>query len=172
MRGLLISLVKIAVLGYLGYAVLLFVLQRRLLFPGGARAPERGESSTMAPGVQRVWLESTAGRVEAWHMPAQPQSGPGPALVFAHGNGELIDDWTALAELTRFGMSVLLVEFPGYGHSAGKTSRRQIGEAFRAGYDWLVALPDVDPERVVVMGRSIGGGGAPPTWWRAGRSPP
>jgi len=159
-RDLLISITRVAVLAYLGYAVLLFVMQRRLLFPGGGRDPERGSASAMPPGVHRVWLELPAGLVEAWHMPAQPRGrpGPAPALIFAHGNAELIDDWTGLSELTQSGLCVLLIEFPGYGHSAGKTARRDIGEAFRAGYDWLVARPDVDAERIVVMGRSIGGG--------------
>ena len=154
----MISIVKVAVLAYLGYAALLFLVQRRLLFPGGGRDVGRDASSPVPPGVNRVWLELPAGPVEAWYLASRPGDDAGPAIIFAHGNGELIDDWTSLGELTRFGVSVLLVEFPGYGLSAGKTSRRNIGEAFRAGYDWLVERPEVDPERVVVMGRSVGGG--------------
>jgi len=157
-RGLLISIVKVAVVAYLGYTILLMVVQRRMLFPGTARVPGRDRSAAVPPGVQRVWLDQPAGPVEAWYMASTRHEGPGPALVFAHGNAELIDDWTPLAELTGIGVSVLLVEFPGYGHSSGAPSRRSIGEAFSAGYDWLVARADVDPERVVVMGRSIGGG--------------
>ncbi len=158
MRDLLMSVIKIAVFAYLGYALVLFLLQRRMLFPGGERVPERGASSDLGPGVHRVRLELYSGLVEAWYMEPEETGAPGPALVFAHGNAELIEDWTALGELTQFGLGVLLVEFPGYGHSEGQPSRSDIGEAFKAGYDWLVARPEVDPERVVVMGRSIGGG--------------
>ncbi len=160
MRELLISAIKVATLAYLGYAVVLFFLQRRMLFPGGGRVPEKSVSSDLGPGMHRVRLELHAGLVEAWYMEAEPVGRPGPALVFAHGNAELIEDWTGLAELTRLGVGVLLVEFPGYGHSAGETSRSEIAAAFLAGYDWLVERPDVDPERIVVMGRSIGGGAA------------
>ena len=154
----MISIIKVAVLAYVGYTALLFLMQRRMLFPGGVMAAGRDTSSPVPPGVHRVWLELPAGPVEAWHLPSGQGDKPGPALIFAHGNGELIDDWASLGELTRFGLSVLLIEFPGYGLSAGKTSRRDIGEAYQAGYDWLVERPEVDAERVVAMGRSIGGG--------------
>ena len=158
MRALLFAVGRIAVLAYLGYAVVLFFLQRRMLFPGSRRVPETGVSSDLGPGVHHVRLELYAGLVEAWYMDPEPAGRPGPALIFAHGNADLIEDWTGLAELTKLGLAVLLVEFPGYGHSAGQASRLEIGDAYRAGYDWLVERPDVDPERIVVMGRSIGGG--------------
>jgi len=101
-------------------------------------------------------LQQPSGPVEAWYLPAHDTTA-GPAVIFAHGNAELIDDWTSLGDLRRLGLSVLLVEFPGYGLSQGKPSRRAVQGAFLAGYDWLVSQSEVDPERVVVMGRSIGG---------------
>lgn len=159
MRSTVISIVRYAVLAYLGYAALLFVLQRRLLFPGVARDPGRSAASPVPEGVRRVWLEPPGGRVEAWFI-APEGGGPAPALIFAHGNGELIDDWTALGSLADLGLGVLLVEFPGYGLSAGRPSRGALRQTFAAAYDWLVAQPEVDGERIVSMGRSIGGGAA------------
>ena len=156
----MISIIKVVVLAYVGYTALLFLMQRRMLFPGGGRDGERDASTPVPPGVLRVWLEIRQGPVEAWYLDSHEREEPGPAIIFAHGNAELIDDWTRLAELNRFGAAVLLVEFPGYGLSAGTTTRTTIGEAFRAGYDWLVERPDIDPDRIVVMGRSIGGGAA------------
>ena len=64
----------------------------------------------------------------------------------------------ALQGFTRLGMGVLLVEYPGYGRSEGSPSERSIAEALSAGYDSLVARPDVDPDRIVLVGRSLGGG--------------
>ncbi len=155
----MLAFIQVAALVYLGYLTLLFAFQRRLLFPGVAREAGRNLSSPVPPGVERCWLELPGGGVvEVWYLAAHTGGDSQPAVIFAHGNAELIDDWTSLGGLTRLGVGVLLIEFPGFGLSAGKVSRLRIAEAFRAGYDWLVERPEVDPARVVVMGRSIGGG--------------
>ena len=43
------------------------------------------------PGVERIWLQSPEGRVEAWFL-AVAGSGVAPAVIFAHGNAETIDE--------------------------------------------------------------------------------
>ncbi len=155
----MLTFVQTAAVVYLAYLTLLFALQRRLLFPGVVREAARSLSSPAPPGVERDWLElSDGGAVEAWYFRSHGGGGAEPAIIFAHGNAELIDDWTILGELTRLGVGVLLIEFPAFGLSTGTASRARIAEAFRTGYDRLVARRDVDPDRVVVMGRSIGGG--------------
>jgi pimeloyl-ACP methyl ester carboxylesterase len=84
-----------------------------------------------------------------------------PTVVFAHGNGELIEDWRdAMVELAGAGVSALLVEFPGYGHSEGRPTRATIRETFALAYDWLASQERVDAARIVAYGRSIGGGAA------------
>ena len=58
------------------------------------------------------------GKIEAWLMPPadHPSSGRQPWVIFAHGNGELIDFWPhELKPFTGFGVGVMLVEYPGYG---------------------------------------------------------
>ncbi len=79
-------------------------------------------------------------------------------LVFAHGNGELIDHWADAFEPARErGASVLLVEYPGYGRSEGDPSQASIGEAMRAAYDWALAR-GAGAGGIVGWGRSLGGG--------------
>ena len=78
-------------LALLGYALLIFGVQRRLVFPGMFRDSPRATAS--APeGVTQVWLETSFGQVEAWFFNAEGGI-PGPTILFAHGNGELIEDW-------------------------------------------------------------------------------
>ena len=80
-------------------------------------------------------------------------------LIFAHGNGELIEHWvTPMERLRRAGVSVLLVEFPGYGHSGGRPSRAALGEVFERAFDRLASRPGVDADRIVAVGRSLGAG--------------
>ena len=58
----------------------------------------------------------------------------------------------------RYGVHILLVEYPGYGRSAGNPSQETIEETFVAAYDWLLTRDDIDTSKILGHGRSIGGG--------------
>ncbi len=156
---MVLALVRSVGLALLIYGVLMFALQRRLAFPGTSRESPRA-TATEPPGVTQVWLDASIGSAEAWFFGA-PARATAPTIVFAHGNGELIEDWeSAMERVACSGINALLVEFPGYGHSAGKPSRASIREVFGRGYDWLVAEGGVANDRIVAYGRSVGGGAA------------
>lgn len=151
--------VRVVGLALLGYALVMFAMQRRIVFPGTQRESPRA-SATPPIGATQVWLDASFGRVEAWFFGA-PTVATAPTVVFAHGNGELIEDWqTEMETLSREGVNALLVEFPGYGHSEGSPSRETIRETFSEAYDWLVEQGDVADDRIVAYGRSVGGGAA------------
>ncbi len=143
------------------YWGLLFLTQRSLLFPAPAAAGAPARPADAEP----LWLPTAAGSVEAWFLPpTTPAGAPGarsPLLLFTHGNGELIDLWPpAFDEPRRWGVAVLLLEYPGYGRSPGRPSETAITQAVLAAYDWARARPGIDPERIVAYGRSVGGGAA------------
>lgn len=144
------------------YAVFLTALQRRLLFPRDMTAPDP-RAGAEVDGLDRWTLDTSDGPVEGWFLPGDgvTRDRPGPAVMFAHGNAELIDDWPhAMAPYRRLGVSVLLAEYRGYGRSAGAPSEAAIAADFVAFYDRLRARPEVDPARVFLHGRSLGGGAA------------
>jgi len=153
--------IVVGILGcYLVYCGFLFLLQRQILFPR-YQIPVPPAGAPAAPGLEMMRLATAAGKIEAWFIP--PVLAPGqqraPAVIFAHGNGELIDFWPVeLQPLTRMGIGVLLVEYPGYGRSGGHPSQKSIRGGFVGAYDWLAARPEIDAERIVFFGRSLGGG--------------
>jgi hypothetical protein len=156
-KGLIKILVG-AVCIYAAYCALLFFAQRQVLFPR-YMIPTPAALDLKAMGIEPLWLETSFGRVEAWYLPPKPAGKPSPAVIFGHGNGELIDYWPN--ELRRFaamGVGLLLVEYPGYGRSAGSPSQAGISETFTLAYDVLAARKDVDPGRILLFGRSLGGG--------------
>jgi len=114
--------------------------------------------------LETIWLDTHGGRTETWFIPPATQSVARtsyPVVIFAHGNAELIDFWVQeLSPLRRLGVGLLLVEYPGYGRSQGRPSQDSITEVFVAAYDGIVKKPQVDPEGIILMGRSIGGGAA------------
>ncbi len=134
-------------------------LQRAMLFP---RAVPRPVPAALAPpGLERMWIETDEGRVEAWLLPGDGVSAehPGPAVIFAHGNAELIDHWPeALSHYRRLGVSVVLPEYRGDGRSAGQPSEDAIRADLHALHERLREHALVDEERLVYHGRSLGGG--------------
>ena len=53
---------------------------------------------------------------------------------------------------------MLLVEFPGYGRSEGSPTEDSIVAVLASAFDDLGLRPEVDAQRIVLYGRSIGGG--------------
>jgi fermentation-respiration switch protein FrsA (DUF1100 family) len=142
------------------YWVVLWPLQRFIVFPRPAHSAPEPPAVAVA-GLERLWLETEAGRVEAWFMPGAGRSArrPGPAVIFAHGNAEVIDDWaTRLRPYVWRGVSVLIPEYRGYGRSAGRPGQAAITDDFVRFHDRLAAREEVDLRRIVFHGRSLGGG--------------
>ncbi|MDE3000278.1 MAG: alpha/beta fold hydrolase [Gemmatimonadota bacterium] len=143
---------------YVFYGAVLFFAQRRFIFPRHlVRTPPMDATDTS--GIERIWLTTNAGRTETWLLPPDSAASPTPAIIVAHGNAELIDHWVGeTAALRRLGFAVLLVEYPGYGRSEGSPTQASVTEAFVAAYDMLAARDGVDADRIVFLGRSLGGG--------------
>jgi fermentation-respiration switch protein FrsA (DUF1100 family) len=145
---------------YTGYCLILFLLQRAMLFPRYMIAPVEDEGRGL-PVTEKIWLQTRSGKVESWYLPPteSDNQAPSPVVIFAHGNAERIDFCVQeLTPFTQWGVGVLLVEFPGYGRSEGNPSQQTIAETFTAAYDTITQRRDVDPHRVILYGRSIGGG--------------
>jgi fermentation-respiration switch protein FrsA (DUF1100 family) len=160
MNGLFKSLLLIF-LCYSAYGCSLFLLQREIMFPRWlVKTPP--ETRNTIPGLEKIWMETRQGKIETWFLLPSGElhtEKPAPAAIFAHGNAELIDFWTEeFRPLTRLGVGVLLVEYPGYGRSEGKPSQAVVTEIFTTAYDMLIRRKDVDPSRIILIGRSIGGG--------------
>ncbi|MEM7029640.1 MAG: alpha/beta hydrolase [Chloroflexota bacterium] len=145
---------------YLIYAALVYVYQRQVLFPGQGVYSQLSPPNDLA-GLEINWIEAEAGPVEVWFIPAPTASAttPAPVVIHTHGNGEVIDFWPAhLAPFLDMGISLMLVEYPGYGRSAGQPSQQSIEQVMLAAYDQLVVRPEVDAQRIIAYGRSLGGG--------------
>lgn len=138
--------------------ICMYFLQPRITFPRPPVYMQKPQALTAAGG-ESLWLDAAGDRVEAWLLPATAAKVPAPLLIHAHGNGELVDFWAAeFSTLREAGIHVLLVEFPGYGRSAGDPSEASVTAAFVAAYDRAAADPRVDAQRVIGYGRSLGGG--------------
>jgi uncharacterized protein len=152
-----VILVLCLLLLYVAYAAIVFTQQRSMMFPGiGAPHAFR---ATLPANARLLELPTRFGLARAVFLPANGSQARAPVVIYAHGNYETIDgNIRSMTPLNELGLHVLLVEFPGYGGAAGSPSLNSIGEAMNAGYDWLTQQSEVDPQRIIGVGRSVGGG--------------
>jgi uncharacterized protein len=155
-RRTLRVIAALPVLAYAAFLCVLYFKQDTFIYPG-AHDPV---SATLPhpPGTLPLRIDTAAGSVDALFLPAA-SPGARPAMIFTHGNGEVIDRWvSAFAGFRERGIGVLLVEYPGYGRSSGAPSERSIRTVLDAAYDRLAADPRVDRARIFGFGQSLGGG--------------
>ncbi|MBD3307502.1 alpha/beta fold hydrolase [candidate division KSB3 bacterium] len=81
-----------------------------------------------------------------------------PTLLFLHGNaGNLTHRRSNVAALLEFGVDVFIFDYRGYGKSEGTPDEQGLYADALAAYEYLLSHDDVDPQRLVVFGRSLGG---------------
>lgn len=108
-----------------------------------------------------VWFEAADGpRLHGWFLPADPDAVRGAActVLFLHGNAENISTHLASVRwLPKQGHNVFLFDYRGYGRSSGRPSLPGLHLDTEAALGAAFAMAEVDPDRVVVLGQSLGG---------------
>ncbi len=133
-------------LGLAGCTGLVFQPMRELvLTPDEIGLAYREVEFTTADGV----------RLDGWFLPARgPRHG---SVLFLHGNAENISTHIAsVAWMPGAGYDVLLFDYRGYGASAGEPTLNGLQLDVQAALRTLLAMPEADPERIVVFGQSLG----------------
>src|SRR5881409_1882348 len=89
--------------------------------------------------------------------PPPPPRRPFAALLWFYGNGETIGAiWPTIRDFRPPEAALLVVDYPGYGASGGRTSEAGLYEAGALAYEALASRPEVDRNRIFVYGRSLG----------------
>jgi uncharacterized protein len=134
---------------------LAYAFQRQLIYlPSTDPVPAAG---TVLPGARDVRLHTADGLdLGAWYVPATGTD-LGVTVLVAHGNA---GDRAMRAPLARAlaarGMSVLLLDYRGYGDNPGDPTEAGLALDARAARAYLVDDLGVPPERLVYFGESLG----------------
>ena len=95
-------------------------------------------------------------RLHGWLFPAEGERLG--SILFLHGNAENISTHFAnVAWLARAGFDVFAFDYRGYGRSAGSPDLDGMHLDTEAALETLINLPEIDPDRVMVIGQSLGG---------------
>ncbi|XP_022754822.1 protein bem46-like isoform X2 [Durio zibethinus] len=106
-----------------------------------------------------VWLRSSDGvRLHAWFIKLFPDC-RGPTILFFQENAGNIAHRLEMIRimLQRLQCNVFMLSYRGYGASDGYPSQHGIINDAQAALDHLTQRTDIDPNRIVVFGRSLGG---------------
>jgi uncharacterized protein len=140
------------IVGLIVVTASLWMFQRRLMyFP----AQHLGVVPT---SVEEVTYTTDDGvRLSAWFLPADSQP-IGTVIVFNGNAGNRADRFPVGESLRARGLSVLLVDYRGYGGNPGSPSQAGLEADARAALAYVRSRPDVDPDRVIYFGESLGSG--------------
>jgi uncharacterized protein len=110
---------------------------------------------------RNVTLQAADGtKLDAWFLPARI-AGRGrakAAVLFLHGNAENISThFLSVAWMPGEGFNALIFDYRGYGKSEGRPSLAGMQLDIDAAMRYLVSHRDVDPNRIILLGQSLGG---------------
>ncbi|PMR72213.1 alpha/beta hydrolase [Halomonas heilongjiangensis] len=129
--------------------------QSRLLYLPHLGREHVGTPADLGLAWEPVTLSTEDGlSLDAWWIPADA---PRASLLFFHGNaGNISHRLASIAQFHRLGLSVLILDYRGYGRSEGSPSEAGTARDARAGWRWLVEEAEAPPGEVVLFGRSLG----------------
>lgn len=133
-------------------------LDANFLFRARPADPERMAGVARLPGVEEVRIAAPDGVVlHGWlkHPPAA-RSGARFPLVIVFGGVARETSWMVNWGDKPSEWGWLMVNYRGYGLSQGVPSEHAVVKDAQRIFDYAAARPDVDPARIVVLGRSLG----------------
>ncbi len=100
-------------------------------------------------------------RLHGWFIKASSQPKEKPTLIFFHGNaGNIGDRMDKILLFHKMGLNVFIIDYRGYGQSEGRPSERGMYLDAEAAYQYLKSHPDIDQNKFLVYGESLGGAAA------------
>jgi fermentation-respiration switch protein FrsA (DUF1100 family) len=144
-----------AIIGiYILFAGFLFIFQSHYVY-----YPDRillADPSSIGLEFESVSFETEDGvKLSGWYILSENARG---IIIFCHGNGGNISHRLESIQIFhRLGLDVFIFDYRGYGRSEGRPSEMGTYRDIEAAWRYLVEERQVNPDRIVVFGRSLGG---------------
>jgi fermentation-respiration switch protein FrsA (DUF1100 family) len=155
----MLKLLLAAVVCYAVLALVVYLMQARMLYlpdvPG--RSLDRTPADIGAD-YRDVWIRTNDGvRIHGWFLPGDSDR----VLLFFHGNaGNISHRLESIRQFLQLGLSVLIIDYRGYGQSEGRTTEQGIYRDAEAAWQFLVETNTVAERHIVLFGRSMGASAA------------
>jgi pimeloyl-ACP methyl ester carboxylesterase len=143
-------LISLAAAVVIGVPLLMYLVQDKLVFmPQPVSAERRAQIRNAVPSAEEIFLDAQDGtKLHAWHVRGEP------LVLYFGGNAEEVSWMLAEGPRRVPGAGWLLVDYRGYGASAGAPSEKALSADGLLWYDHVSRLS----QRIFVFGRSLGTG--------------
>jgi len=145
--GAVVFIVAIALLA-------IWASQRRLIY-----FPDTNVPAPVAAGLSSAetvtFPSADAGSLHGWFL-ASPRQPTFTVIVFNGNGGNRAYRAPLAGTLLGRGLNVLLFDYRGYGENAGTPTQKGLEADARAARAYVLTRADVDPDRIVYFGESLG----------------
>ena len=141
--------------GAIAAVVSCFVLAGYIMFLENSLIyfPQKGGVGP-SPGEDVFLTASDGVRIHGWYVAS---AGAKTTLLWFHGNAGNLENRRDMMEgLRELRVHILAIDYRGYGKSEGRPDEPGVYRDGRAAYQWLVETKRAAPERIVVLGESLG----------------
>lgn len=150
-----LNLLLVLVCTYALLAAFLYFYQDKLVF-----VPTHNE--VMLPDefgltYSDVELEVAPGEyIRGWYFPVNDSAN---TVLFCYGNGgNKSRRMHTIQFFIELGVNLLIFDYRGFGQSDGKPSEANCYDDAEAAYHWLLDEKGLSPDKIILFGRSLGGG--------------
>jgi len=167
MRSLGQSMVKLKGLLMLGIWIVITITGAYIIFVGFLFIfqshyiyyPERvlsADPGDIGLNFESVSFETTDRvKLSGWFVPSESARG---VILFCHGNaGNISHRLESIQIFHQLGLDVFIFDYRGYGQSEGKPTEQGTYKDAEAAWQYLIKERQVNPNEVIVFGRSLGG---------------
>ena len=151
----MLKFILVVVASYSLLVVVVYFMQGRMLY----LADVPGRTLSMTPtdvgmDFQDVSISTTDGvMLHGWFIAGRSSR----VLLFFHGNaGNISHRLDSIAQFQELGLSVLIIDYRGYGQSTGRTTERGIYRDADAAWHYLIDDRGIVANDIVIFGRSLG----------------
>ena len=139
--------------------LVVYLMQARMLYlphvPG--RSLDRTPAAIGADYTDVSIRASDGVRLHGWFLPGDSDR----VLLFFHGNaGNISHRLESIRQFLQLGLSVLIIDYRGYGQSEGRTTEQGIYRDAEAAWQYLLEINGTPEGRILLFGRSMGASAA------------
>ena len=172
-HGALYRLARIILLVVVFGVVLLMTFEDKLIYfptryPDGywTVREDCGQDGEILPSIQDCCFSTSDGvALHGWYCsPVRCQDGKGipidtgMVVLWFHGNaGNISYRYDMIRAMMEIPVQVFIIDYRGYGKSGGTPSENGLYVDAQAAWDFLTSVQRIEPQRIVILGKSLGG---------------